>query len=82
MHVQLTSNNNLKRNVRRWRQETSTAPIPLNINFPVIPDKYYRTTCDTIFLRKDIGPTSDRILIFFQHFYDLCSFAWQNWSDL
>ena len=31
VRVQLTSNNNLKRNVRRWRQETSTAPIPLNI---------------------------------------------------
>jgi hypothetical protein len=65
VRVQLTSNNNLKRNVRRWRQETSTAPTPLNINFPVIPDKYYRTTRDTIFLRKDTGPGSDRILIFF-----------------
>ena len=40
-------------------------PIPLNINFPAIPDKYYRTTRDTILLRKDTGPTSDRILIFF-----------------
>ena len=59
MRVQLTSNNNLKRNVRRWRQETSTASIPLNINFPAIPDKYARITRDTIFLRKDTGPTSD-----------------------
>lgn len=65
VRVQLTSNNNLKRNVRRWRQEINTAPIPLDINFPAIPDKYYRTTRDTIFLRKDTGPISDRILIFF-----------------
>ena len=65
MRVQLPDNDNLKRNVRRWRQETSTAPIPLDIKFPIIPDKYYLTTRDTIFLRKDTGPNSDRILIFF-----------------
>ena len=65
MRVQLTSKNDLKRNVRRWRQETSTAPISLNINFPAIPGKYYRTARDTIVLRKDTDPTSDRILIFF-----------------
>ncbi|CAF0898009.1 unnamed protein product [Adineta steineri] len=52
-------------NVRRWRQETRTEPIPLDINFPVIPDKYYRTTRDTLFLRKDTGPDSNRMLIFF-----------------
>ncbi|CAF1518861.1 unnamed protein product, partial [Adineta steineri] len=63
--VQLPPNDNLKRNVRRWRQETRTEPIPLDINFPVIPDKYYRTTRDTLFLRKDTGPDSNRMLIFF-----------------
>ncbi|CAF0954419.1 unnamed protein product [Adineta steineri] len=65
VRVQLTHNDNLKRNVRRWREETSTAAIPLDINFPVIPDKYYRTTRDTLFLRNDTGPNSDRMLIFF-----------------
>ena len=35
------------------------------MNFPTILDKYYRTTHDTIFLRKDTGPSSDKILIFF-----------------
>ena len=65
VRVRLTSNNNLKRFVHRWRQETSTASIPLNINFTAIPDKYYRTTRDSIFLRRDTGPTSDRINVFY-----------------
>ncbi|UJR17449.1 hypothetical protein I4U23_004344 [Adineta vaga] len=51
-------------NIRRWRQETSTAPIPLNINFPIIPDEFYRTTRDTLFLCIDTGPNSDRMLVF------------------
>ncbi|CAF3470781.1 unnamed protein product [Rotaria socialis] len=65
VRVQLTSNHHLKRNIRRWRQETNAAPTPFNINFPVVPDNYHQTTRDTIFLRKDTGPASDRILIFF-----------------
>ncbi|CAM4798470.1 unnamed protein product [Rotaria magnacalcarata] len=65
VRVQLTSNHHLKRNIRRWRQETNAAPTSFNINFPVVPDNYHQTTRDTIFLRKDTGPASDRILIFF-----------------
>ncbi|CAF4063073.1 unnamed protein product [Rotaria sp. Silwood1] len=62
---QLTSNDHLKRNIRPWRQETNVAPTPSTIDFPVVPDKYHRTTRNITFLRKDTGPTSDRLLIFF-----------------
>ena len=55
----------MKRNIRRRRQEAHAAPVPSSIDCPIVPDLYHRTTRDTIFLRKDIGPTSDRILIFF-----------------
>ncbi|CAF1331691.1 unnamed protein product [Rotaria sordida] len=65
VRVQLTSNDHLKRNIRRWRQEINVAPTPSTIDFPVVPDKYHQTTRDTTFLRKDTGPTSDRLLIFF-----------------
>ncbi|CAF4181655.1 unnamed protein product, partial [Rotaria sordida] len=65
VRVKITSNDNLKRNIRRWRQEAHAAPVPSNIDFPFVPDLYHRTTRDTIFLRKDTGPTSDRMLIFF-----------------
>ena len=59
LRVQLTSNDHLKRNVRRWRQVINAVSTPSTINFPVVPDKYNRTTSDTTFLRKDTGPISD-----------------------
>ena len=65
VRVKITNNDNLKRNIRRWRQEAHAAPVPSSIDFPAVPDLYHRTTRDTIFLRKDTGPTSDRILILF-----------------
>ncbi|CAF1331167.1 unnamed protein product, partial [Didymodactylos carnosus] len=65
VHIQLPSNENLKRNIRRWRQEDNAVSTPTNINFPIIPNKYHRTTRDTIFFRIDTGPGSNRLLIFF-----------------
>ncbi|CAF3488359.1 unnamed protein product [Rotaria socialis] len=59
VRVQLPTNYNLKRNVRRWRQVTTTAPTPTTIDFPAIPTKYHQTTRNTIFFRKDTG--SDNI---------------------
>ncbi|CAF3415110.1 unnamed protein product [Rotaria socialis] len=55
VRVQLPTNYNLKRNVRRWRQVTTTAPTPTTIDFPAIPTKYHQTTRNTIFFRKDTG---------------------------
>ena len=69
--MQLTSNSHLKRNVCRWLQETNKASISLHINFLFILDKHYRTKRDTVFLRKDTGPTSDRILIFLLMNYEI-----------
>ena len=65
VRVQLICNDHLKRNVRRWRQEINAAPTPSSLDFPVVPDKYHQTTRDTTFLRKDTGPSSDRLLILF-----------------
>ncbi|CAF0848163.1 unnamed protein product, partial [Didymodactylos carnosus] len=65
VRIQLPSNENLKRNIRRWRQEDNAVSTPTNINFPIIPNKYHRTTRDTIFFRKDTGPGSNRLLIIF-----------------
>ncbi|CAM4775069.1 unnamed protein product [Rotaria magnacalcarata] len=55
VRVQLPTNYNLKRNVRRWRQVTTTEPTPTTIDFPAIPTKYHQTTRNTIFFRKDTG---------------------------
>ncbi|CAF2887331.1 unnamed protein product [Rotaria sp. Silwood2] len=61
----LPSNHNLKRNIRRWRQEHTTEPTPTNIDFPVVPAKYHYTTRNTSFFQKDTGPGSNRFLLFF-----------------
>ena len=50
VRVQIANNDYLKRNIRRWRQEAHAAPVPSNIDFPVVRDLYHRTTRDTIFL--------------------------------
>ena len=65
VRLKITNNDNLKRNIRCWRQQAHAAPVPSSIDFPVVPDSYHRTTCDIILLRKDIGPTSNRLLRFF-----------------
>ncbi|CAF2856701.1 unnamed protein product [Rotaria sp. Silwood2] len=65
VRIQLPSNHNLKRNIRRWRQENTTEPTPTNIDFPVIPQKYHQTTRNNTFFQKDTGPDSNRLLIFF-----------------
>ncbi|CAF3496035.1 unnamed protein product [Rotaria socialis] len=65
VRVQLPTNYNLKRNVRRWRQVTTTAPTPTTIDFPAIPTKYHQTTRNTIFFRKDTGSGLNRMLLFF-----------------
>ncbi|CAF4766304.1 unnamed protein product, partial [Rotaria sp. Silwood2] len=52
VRVQLPTNNSLKRNVRRWRQVTTTEPTPTAIDFPVIPTKYHQTTRNTIFFSE------------------------------
>ena len=64
VHVQLPMNDSLKRNVRRWRQVTTTEPTPTTIDFPAIPAKYHQTTRSTIFFRKDTGPGLNRMLLF------------------
>ena len=63
--VPLPTNDSLKRNVRRWRQVTTTEPIPTAIDFSVILAKYHQTTRSTVFLRKDTGPDLNRMLLFF-----------------
>ncbi|CAF3304227.1 unnamed protein product [Rotaria sp. Silwood2] len=55
VRIQLPNNHNLKRNIRRWRQENTTEPTPTSIDFPVIPQKYHETTRDNIFFQKDVG---------------------------
>ncbi|CAF1179479.1 unnamed protein product [Didymodactylos carnosus] len=45
--------------------QDNAVSTPTNINLPIIPNKYHRTTRDTIFFRKDTGPGSNRLLIFF-----------------
>jgi len=61
----LPSNHNLKRNIRRWRQENTTEPTPTIIAFPVVPQKYHQTTRNSTFFQKDIGQGSNRLLLFF-----------------
>ncbi|CAF4089600.1 unnamed protein product, partial [Rotaria sp. Silwood2] len=65
VRVQLPTNDSLKRNVRRWRQVTTTEPTPTTFDFPVIPTKYHQTTRNTMFFRKDTGPGLNRMLLFF-----------------
>ena len=65
VRVQLTSNDHLKRNVGHWRQEINAVPTPSTINFPVVPDKYNRTTHDTTFLRERHWSNLRSIISFF-----------------
>ena len=62
--AQLPTNDSLKRNVRRWRQVTTTEPTPTTIDFSVIPTKYHQTIRNTIFFRKDTCPDLNRMLLF------------------
>lgn len=65
VRVHLPATTNLKRNIRRWRQEENVAPTPIDTNFPMIPEKFHITARGSSFLRKDTGPGNQRILIFF-----------------
>ena len=65
IRCQLRTNDSLKRNVRRWRQVTTTEPTPTGIGFSLIPTKYHQTTRNTIFFRKDTGLDLNRMLLFF-----------------
>jgi hypothetical protein len=49
VRIQLPINHNLKRNIRRWRQENTTEPTPTSIDFPVVPQKYHQTTRNNTF---------------------------------
>ena len=65
VRIQLPTNDSLKRNVRHWRQVTTTESTPTGIGFSVIPTKYHQTTSNTIFFLKDTGPDLNRMLLFF-----------------
>ena len=58
-------NDSLKRNVRRWRQVTTTEPTPTTIDFSVISTKYHQKIRSTILLRKDTGRGLNRMLLSF-----------------
>ena len=65
VRVQLPMNDSFKRNVRHWRQVTTTEPTPTGIGFSVIPAKYHQTIRSAIFFRKDTNPNLNRMLLFF-----------------
>ncbi|CAF1312403.1 unnamed protein product [Didymodactylos carnosus] len=52
VRVILPTNANLKRDIRRWRQDDNFTTIPIDKNFKSIPDKYKRTTTLWTFLDK------------------------------